>query len=511
MNSGYRNIIFFFICFFLIFNNVPKAIQMNFIGGPVGNKLVLYPLLVGFVYTVWCQWHCGGVFARIGCFGKYCAIYLGTALVSLLLGLYTYPYWDLVLAGPVDQIEKLPKMMALLHSYGIEADSRVLMSIWIVVRQIKGLLLEMFWCLGGAYMVYCWYKDDWHQGMKIGTYALVASLAVFIGYGMIDALYLYGNITAKEILMAVNPYLHPILTNNGWWPPLLWTNQLRSVFAEPSHVGNYLGVAFPFLLYWYFKSKNKIFLAIVSVVVFLVVLTNARTAYAMMGGMLCLSGMLVLLWARALWKQIIAVFIAAVIGFSGGVVFFNSSSGTEVTAESLVEDNIGSLASAEKRSNGTRYALIKCNLRIAAQNPIFGVGNGLGQAYMIENYTENERQNSEVAEWISRAQKYGFFASGQGFGDAMNEFVTRLSNRGAVGLVVFLIPFLYLMYRVCRYKKRDADIERLTVVLAVVSCLVAGCNGSINLIYGYWILLGLGYAMCLGSEESVDDVNDERA
>lgn len=56
MKNNYKNILFFLICFFLIFNNTPKIIQMNFWGGPVGNKLIFYPFIAGFIYTVYCQY-----------------------------------------------------------------------------------------------------------------------------------------------------------------------------------------------------------------------------------------------------------------------------------------------------------------------------------------------------------------------------------------------------------------------------------------------------------------------
>lgn len=56
MNVKYRDLIFFLICFSLIFNNIPKSIQMNFIGGPVGDKLVIFPLIIGILYSVWCEW-----------------------------------------------------------------------------------------------------------------------------------------------------------------------------------------------------------------------------------------------------------------------------------------------------------------------------------------------------------------------------------------------------------------------------------------------------------------------
>ena len=37
MNSTIRDYIFFLLCFSLIFDNIPKPIQLNFLGGEVGN------------------------------------------------------------------------------------------------------------------------------------------------------------------------------------------------------------------------------------------------------------------------------------------------------------------------------------------------------------------------------------------------------------------------------------------------------------------------------------------
>ncbi len=154
MKSDFINGVFFCTCFSLMFNNVPKSIQMNFIGGPVGSKLVFYPLVVGMIYTFWCEWKYNKAFINCNVLKKYFGVYIGTSLVSLLLGLYTYPYWNLVFSGPVDQIEKLPKVLSLFEAYGINVDSQFIISIWIVVRQIKGIFLEFFWCFGGAYLVY---------------------------------------------------------------------------------------------------------------------------------------------------------------------------------------------------------------------------------------------------------------------------------------------------------------------------------------------------------------------
>ncbi len=295
----------------------------------------------------------------------------------------------------------------------------------------------------------------------------------------------------------------------------MWKNQLRSVFVEPSHVGNYLALVFPVLLYYCLKYKNTLSLFLVGCVSFLVVLTKARTAYAMVGGMLLLFVIMVLLLGKNSWRQIVAVFLAAFIGFYSGIGFFKSLTSNEkmkqaITAEFIIDQNLSSLAASDKRSNGARYALIKCNLRIAVQHPLFGVGSGLGLAYMLENYTDEERNNQEVADWINRSHKYGVFAAGQGYGDAMNEYITRLSNRGMVGLLVFLLPFIYIILRLYKLKDSKYKLETLTLIIMLISSLVAGCNGSINLIYGVWIPLGLGYAMCFGKEYDDKEI-DERA
>lgn len=36
---------------------------------------------------------------------------------------------------------------------------------------------------------------------------------------------------------------------------------------------------------------------------------------------------------------------------------------------------------------------------------------------------------------------------------------------------------------------------------AIISSLVAGCNGSVNLLYAIWILLGIAYTVALGKQK----------
>lgn len=112
MNGRIRNIIFFLMVFVLIFDNIPKPIQLNFLGGPVGGKLEVYPLTAAFLYSFYCQYKYHNVFTDFKPFGRYVALFVGVMLLATVVGLISYPYYDLVLNGPADQIEKLPKVMS---------------------------------------------------------------------------------------------------------------------------------------------------------------------------------------------------------------------------------------------------------------------------------------------------------------------------------------------------------------------------------------------------------------
>lgn len=506
MNRKIIDTFFFLICFSLIFNNIPKPLQMNFIGGPVGSKLVFYPLAAGFLYTAYCQWKYKNILQQQGIVIKFCAVYLGVTLVSLVCGLINYPYWQQVLAGPVEQIEKLPKVLAFFQSYGIELDTKLLMSAWISVRQIKGLFLEIFWCFGGAYVVYCWYKHDYKRGGQVACAALLAALFVFMLYSAIDAFYLAGSSWATNILTKVNPLLHPIKSNNGWWPPLLWKGQLRSIFAEPSHVGNYIGLVLPVVLFAYIKNNKKYFLLLTGLITFFVVLTKARTAYAMLCGIILLFSMIILFRMREQWKKLLLILGICFITFNVGVQYLDFTASQknkdDVNVQTVLEDNLLSLNSDVKRSNGARYALIRSNMRIAVQHPVLGVGRGLAGAYMIDNYTEEEAKNGEIADWVCRSKKYGLFATGQGYSDAMNEFITRLSQTGVLGLLVFLTPFMLIVYKLQKFSGDELIMKQMLCVI-LLSSLIAGCNGSVNLIYGIWIFLGLAYAAIYGDSKEV--------
>lgn len=387
------------------------------------------------------------------------------------------------------------------------------MQVWLIAREIKGVLLEAFWCLGGAYLVYAWYKDEWSQALRLTVRAVTCSCCVLFVYAIAEVLYLAGNETAKGILSFINPYIHPIVTNHGWWPPLLWKGQLRLVFPEPSHVGNYIAFGLPLIWYGYIQSdtNRRAALPLTMVMAFLVFMTKARTAYAMLAGMLLLLVCLILLGRQyELLKKFAVLIVCVTIGFAGYISFVKTTSlsranQTQSVVQRSLEDNLVSLVSNNKRSNGARYGLLKAHFRTGLQHPLLGVGKGLTGVYVADNFTPEEAANGEISSWIRYQEERGPMAAGYSMPDAMNEFVSRFSSTGILGLGTFLFPFAYVLLRLLKKWVIRKDLTAMMMMLALISSMMAGCNGSLNLMYAVWLLLGLSYAVAFGRERSMNE------
>ncbi len=542
MNVKVRNAIFFLMVFALIFDNIPKPVQLNFLGGPAGGKLVVYPLLVGFLYSFYCHYKQGGVFVDFRKFARYVAVFIGVMLLSTVAGLVMYPYWDLVLSGPVNQIEKLPRVMDFLAAHGMAVDQRLLMSCWIAVRQVKGVFLEAFWCFGTAYLVYCWYKEDWRRAVDIVTRAVLASGVVLISYSVIESFYLAHSKEAGHILSTINPYIHEIQTDGKWWPPLLWKGQLRSVFAEPSYYGIYMAFAMPWLWYRVYQKRALGAVAVTFLLTFFLIFTKSRTAFMLHVGELTLFVLFILLWDRNKKSllhvgKVMAISLCAffaAMGFIGHYVdakpvgnvvqqVKNKTDGSGNVAKKVekksagnaaqkiekksdgdatkvatnyIKSNAASLANPDARSNGARYSVMAADFRIGLDHPVLGVGKGLRSSYMPDYFSEKALRNGEVKMWMDFRKKMGVIRSGF---PNLGEYTSRFSETGLIGLGVFLAPVIVLLYGL--YKKiRESEERFFYIVLGVTICgvLASGIGDGLNITYGYWLLLGLAFAAVKG-------------
>lgn len=506
MDKKVINLLFFFISFFLIFNNIPKVIQMNFLGGPVANKLVFYPLFIGFIYTIYCQYKYKNILVNFDKFIKFIAVYLALTFISLIVGLYNYPYYDLVINGPITQIEKLPKLMAILDSFGINIDQKVLIAFWMIARVVKGLLFEIIYTFCGAYMIYCWYHDNWKTAFNIMLKAVLVSLVFVFSYSVIEIYYLAGNQYAKEILKIMTPYIHTVKPDGFWWPPLLWKSQLRSLFAEPSYYGIYFAFAMPVLWYLSFISKKltykvSIYFCLIFFT-FCLFLTQARTAVALFVGEFVIFCVVILyLRQKKLLKKFANIVICMFLAFMTSNYFianFLKDNRYDIkTANQYIESNLTSLISTKQRSNNARYSIMLTDLKIGLNNPILGVGTGLRNAYVPDYLPEMSKNNGEIKMWIENQQEKGIMRAGF---PKLGEYTNRFAETGILGLIMFLIPSVILLKKLY-FKIKDRTVmvnDKLPYVfftISLIGIMASGIGDTINITYCYWVLLGLGYAM----------------
>ncbi len=489
--------------------------QLNFIGGPVGDKLVVYPLLAGFIYSFWCQYKGEPVWTDVKPFSRYVVVYIGVMLLSVVIGLIYYPYYDLVLNGPVGQIEKLPWVLDKLHSLGLNVDSKILLQAWVIARQIKSVLFETFWLFGGAYMIYCWYKSEWKTAMNILIKAAMASSVIVIGYGLIDAMWMAHSKWAGKVLSAINPYLHIIRDKGMWWPPLLWKPlQLRSIFAEPSYYGIYSSFILPFLWYKVYQEKSKVCGILAFFLTFMLILTKTRTGFMLHLGELSLLVLLGIIFIRSrnFFIKVLPIIGISLCAFVLGNIFIaqcvDKKTGKPVTVaiEKYVDSNAKSVAKRNVRSNKTRYAVMEADFKLGLAHPILGVGKGLRSSYIPDYFSKKDKKVEEIKMWMNFRKKLGVMQ----YIPSLGEYTSRFSEAGVIGLGIYLCPIIALLaWATKRFMRRDYDMRILFFMISFCGMLASGIGDNLNINYCLWVLLGVGYAAIKGIPSNDEkDVNE---
>lgn len=517
MNKYFTQVLLFLSVFFIIFNQIPKILRLNFISGGFANKLSFYPLFILGLYLIYEHYKEKMVLINSRYFSKYIAVYFFVILFSTVLGLINYPYYNIILNGPVNQIEKLPLLVSFLSTHGIFLENQWLLSSWMIVRIIKNNIITLFYTFIFSYVIYVYTSRNSEQAFYILKKAIYCSIAVLFLYSSFEILYLANNDFAKNILEIITPYIHAVRSDDTWWPPLLWKGQLRSVYAEPSYFGMYAAFAMPFLWHDILLSKKWEIVSVITILFsFLLFLTKARTAFVLHMGELLLLVIAFLIYHKQIkFKQVLCVLMCSLISFMGANLFLrytvlsnnNISQQIDIAEElsnstsQYLDDNAKTLADPDARSNGARYSVIIANLRIGMQHPILGVGSGLKNAYITDTLPEMGLKNREVKMWMKNQAEKGILKSGY---PNLCEYATRFAETGVIGIIVFLFPMLYLIFmivkkiRLCVKKRMDNDkvITYITFLISFLGICATGLGDSLDITYCYWILLGLGYAMC---------------
>lgn len=512
MNRKIVNILFFFIISTLCFIQIPEFLRWSpkFVSA-LHDKLSLYPIIAGMIYTIYCQIKYKNVFVKFNAFLMFIFIYLFISVISLLIGLNNYPYYNDILNAQITQVENLQYFIDTLASFNIQIDDKKGLMYYLFLRAIKGIILEIVYTFGCSYMIFCWYDKKWEEAFKILIKAILLSLFIIFSYSIIEILYLSGNIIARNILEVINPYIHVVRTVN-WWPPLLWPNQLRSIFPEPSFFSIWSAFALPFVWYKFLKTDrfyNKLFFAgLIFVFHSLLFLTQARTAMSLLFGEIFLLSLFVIILRN---KEFIlhyfivvncTIFAFVVVNLFIAIVNFNLLNNINnnninnidfiATIENYTEDNIKTMTGISKRSNGARFATIYANTKIGLDNPIWGVGKGLVSAYMPEKLPLYAKNNDEVNVWVKGIHELGILKVGF---PSFCQYTYSFAESGILGLIIIYLPLTYLLFKILQnFKLNKFDYESIFFLISILGICATGFSNMFNVTYCYWILLGIGYA-----------------
>lgn len=514
MNKKICDALLWIMVFALIFTHIPKAIQWSFLGSGMSGRLSWYPLVIGLLYTGYCQWKYKNVLVYWSTFRNFIVVYLGIALISEIWGLWIYPYYDNILNGPVSQIEKMQYVLHWAADYGILIDEKWLTGIWMIARPIKVLILTTLYTWCGAYMIFCWYYNRAEDLKRILIKGLWGSLIVVVLYSGIEIFYLLGSETAKGILMKINPFLYDIKTNYGWWPPLLWKNQLRSVFPEPSFFSIWSAFAFPLLIFLFFEKGRQKYLwgSILLIFSCMIFLTNARTGVALLLGELGLFGIYII-WNHSVQnlKRYGCVLGILCLAFYGAMTIEDFKYPTiqnEISQKDTIKENVSeyvdknltSIVGIGKRSNAARYGTIWADAAIGLDHPLLGVGNNLVSAYKPDYFPKWALENKEVQLWIKYQESAGILKYGI---PSFSEYTRTFAEGGIFFFVARFGPVVYLLFRLMSeiYKKKG-QFWPVCLLVSLCGMLASGLSNNLSVTYCFWILLAAGYVLCFGNSET---------
>lgn len=245
---------------------------------------------------------------------------------------------------------------------------------------------------------------------------------------------------------------------------------------------------------------------------FCLFLTQARTAVALFVGEFVIFCVVILyLRQKKLLKKFANIVICMFLAFMTSNYFianFLKDNRYDIkTANQYIESNLISLTSTKQRSNNARYSIMLTDLKIGLNNPILGVGTGLRNAYVPDYLPEMSKNNGEIKMWIENQQEKGIMRAGF---PKLGEYTNHFAETGVLGLIMFLIPPFILLKKLY-FKITDRSInvdDKLPYVfftISLIGIMASGIGDTINITYCYWVLLGLGYAMCFGKQEDNDD------
>lgn len=436
----------------------------------------------------------------------YLIVFLLWQCLCTMIGIQEFDYYSLI---SLDQMDKLRFFIQSLRNNGLPVTDIAAIKVWLCLRFLKDCLLEVVFSYGVSLWVYHLYRNKdtrfkatWGSAFSHLTLSITVLCLIMTTYSIIEIGYLTGNITCARILAQINPLLYEVEKLHGWWPPLLWKNQLRSLFAEPSFFGLASTMIVPILIYKAMEPSKSIFVkrfftSVFGIFVVMLFLTRARTALILFIGQLVLLFLYVLFFKREYLKNVFQILCVVLLSFGlslyimSGFKVVNLYSGIAYTsniqanATDYINDNVTSVV-GNKRSNSARFASVRATFLTGLHHPLFGVGMGLSTAYVNANFTKDDLNNNEVRNWSQYIKREGVLKSPI---PVLNQFSIMFAHFGIIGLLLFLLPLFYVLYGILKLLNSGLNIEFACLSVAYLATVAAMLSNSAFLTY--YIMTGI--------------------
>lgn len=447
-------------------NAIPQRFSLPGLGGDLVNYVCLLMIIaLGYEYVKY----------RFSISKKaitFFAVFIAWQIICLAVGLITYEYNDLL---TLDQISKLEVILNYVSNFGIEINELVAIKCWLFLRFIKNILLLNNIVFFVTFYIYHLYQSDFTKAFQDIRKAVVVLVVVMGNYSFIELLWLKLDLDfARRFLEFINPYLYDPKTTTGWWPPLLWKDQLRSICREPSFFGIISVFCIPFLWSLLFENRNKI---LSSLLIFyftlMIAATNARTAIILVfAEIICFGIWTLTAKSKIILKNFVIILCITVLAFGANLVNYRqltintSQHNAIISEEKYLEKNITSITNVKARSNSARLANLLANLETISQYPVFGVGAGLKDAYIDVNWPELAYTNAEVQNWRYYMHNEGVLKSGY---PPLNKYADIAVENGLFGLMLYFLPLLHMINNI--YINKSLILKNCNVIMLIIALI----------------------------------------
>lgn len=448
------------------FTQISKNFALPLLGRSVPNAFLLIGVLIFIIYSL--KYRAVQLPHK-----KYLVLFLGWYTVCILIGALNYPFYDTAF---FDYIRTEGYYGRLVRLSPAVFDNNLLMELKYAFSNVLGTFKGFFLPLFGIWLIIInLFHKDWKRGIhKISLAALILAIIMMI-YSIPEVIWLWtGNKTCAAILSTINSYFYDPATTNGWWPPLLWKNQLRSITMEPSFFGIIASFIIPLLWYRIFVEGKKWCYGILVIFVSMLFASKARTGIAVyLGEMSVLLVLSLILKNKAYLKFGAKVLLAGVLSyvlFMGGSTYVpaavngSHSNPIDEAANLYIEENVKSVV-GNKRSNVARNGNTVALIKVGLDYPVFGVGFGYKDMYMMDRFPKFAEGNHEIQNWTKDMLEKGFLNSKY---PVLNQYAYVFACGGVIGLLIFITPMLYLGIKLLKNGKLLYD--PAVFILTVATC-----------------------------------------